>query len=190
MKIVIIGNSGSGKTWLATRLAVLASVPIVHLDELFWLPGGFDERRSDGEIASLTAQSRTMPGWVVEGVFGELAAPFLEDAQALIWLNIEWPVCRQRLLARGSESKAHMGRAQSEAGLARLLEWASAYPLRGDTRSYEGHLSLFQRFPMHRLYLQSEEEAADLTNFATQAGVAEALQRAAVGAVKCPSPKS
>lgn len=135
MKIVIIGNSGSGKTWLATRLAALASVPVIHLDELFWRPGGFDEKRSAEELASLIKRKRIMASWVVEGVFGELATPFLEDAQALIWLNPGWPVCRQRLLARGSESKAHMGRAQSEAGLARLLEWASAYSSRDDTRS-------------------------------------------------------
>ncbi|WP_411879143.1 AAA family ATPase [Polaromonas sp. YR568] len=177
MKIVIIGNSGSGKTWLATRLAALASVSVVHLDELFWLPGGFDKKRPDEEAASLIAQSRNTPGWVVEGVFGELAAPFLEDAQALVWLNPDWAVCRQRLLARGSESKAHMERAQSDTGLARLLEWASAYPSRGDSRSYAGHLSLFQHFQGHKLCLQREEDAAGLVNFALQAGVLEALQR-------------
>jgi adenylate kinase family enzyme len=187
MKIVIIGNSGSGKTWLATRLAALSPVPVIHLDELCWLPGGFDQKRPEQEIASLIAQSRTMPGWVVEGVFGELAAPFLEDAQALIWLNPGWPLCRQRLLDRGSESKAHSGRVQSEAGLAKLLEWASAYPSRGDARSYEGHLSLFQHFPLHRLCLQGEGDAAGLVKVAIQAGVPVALQRATAGAAQMPT---
>lgn len=183
VKIVIIGNSGSGKTCLATKLAALASVPVVHLDELFWLPGGFDEKRPDEEIASLIEQRRTMQGWVVEGVFGELAVPFLKDAQALIWFNLEWTVCRQRLLVRGSESKAHMERARSDGGLARLLEWASAYSSRGDTRSYERHLSLFQHFQGQRLCLTREEDAASLANYAMQAGVSGALQRAATGSV-------
>ncbi|MBW8722058.1 MAG: hypothetical protein JF626_09385 [Polaromonas sp.] len=188
MKIVIIGNSGSGKTWLATRLASLAPLTVIHLDELFWLPGGFDRKRSAEELASLITQKRIMPSWVVEGVFGELATPFLEDAQALIWLNPGWPVCRRRLPARGSESKAHMGRAQSEAGLARLLEWAPAYSSRDDTRSYKGHLSLFQQFPRHRLCLQTEEDAVSLVDLAMQAGVSEALQRAATDTAECPSP--
>jgi hypothetical protein len=32
MKTVILGNSGSGKTWLAERLSKFHSVPVVHLD--------------------------------------------------------------------------------------------------------------------------------------------------------------
>ena len=186
MKIVIIGNSGSGKTWLATRLAASVPVPVVHLDELFWMPGGFDQKRPEEEITTLVAQSRTMPGWVVEGVFGELDAPFLEDAQTLIWLNPGWSVCRQRLLARGSESKACGERTQSEAGLANLLEWASAYSSRGDARSYEGHLSLFQHFRMQRLCLQNAEDASGLVDWVAQFGVSEALQRMAAGAAECP----
>lgn len=49
MKIVIIGNSGSGKTWLAKKLAT-NTTEIIHLDDLFWLPGGFDRKRSKEEV--------------------------------------------------------------------------------------------------------------------------------------------
>jgi ATP-dependent protease Clp ATPase subunit len=38
MKTVIVGNSGSGKTWLAAKLAATTEVPVVHLDELFESP--------------------------------------------------------------------------------------------------------------------------------------------------------
>ena len=84
MKTVILGNSGSGKTWLAERLASGASVPLVHLDEIFWQPGGFDRKRLATETRSLIETARAAPGWVVEGVFGELAAPFLNDASAVV----------------------------------------------------------------------------------------------------------
>jgi adenylate kinase family enzyme len=162
MKTVIIGNSGSGKTWLATRLAASGSVPVVHLDALFWQPGGFDRKRSPPEIATLVERAREAPGWVVEGVFGELAAPFLEDADALLWLDLEWALCDARLRRRGSESKAHMDRAQSEAGLAKLLEWASAYGSRGDARSFAGHRALFERFGGLKARLQGEAEVSAL----------------------------
>jgi len=36
MKAIIIGNSGSGKTWLAAQLAVHCGAPVAHLDEIFW----------------------------------------------------------------------------------------------------------------------------------------------------------
>ena len=44
MKAIIIGNSGSGKTWLATQLAVHSSAPVVHLDEVL-APGVETQRR-------------------------------------------------------------------------------------------------------------------------------------------------
>ena len=45
MRTVIFGNSGSGKSWLARRLGEKRSTPVVHLDEIFWLPGGFNAKR-------------------------------------------------------------------------------------------------------------------------------------------------
>ena len=125
MKTVILGNSGSGKTSLAQRLAEVESVPVVHLDEIFWETGGFDKKRAPEEVFRMIEEVRVSSEWVVEGVFGELAEPFLEDADRLVWLDIEWSVCRARLEQRGSESKVHMDREQSETGLARLIEWAS-----------------------------------------------------------------
>ena len=158
MKIIIIGNSGSGKTWLATRLAVRGSATVVHLDHLFWEPDGFDKKRANDEIATLIEASKCAPAWIVEGVFGELAEQYMADADALIWLDLDWSVCRRRLESRGSESKAHMDRAQSEAGLKQLIEWAAAYQTRSDQRSFQGHLELFERFRLDRIQLRDEGE--------------------------------
>jgi adenylate kinase family enzyme len=159
MKAVIIGNSGSGKTSLANRLATHGEVSVIHLDELFWQPGGFDTKREAAEVASLIASARETSGWVVEGVFGELAAPFLPDAQILIWLDLDWAICEQRLRLRGSKSKAHMARPQSEAGLAKLLEWASTYQSRDDARSFSGHLALFNAFKGRKARIDTEAGA-------------------------------
>jgi adenylate kinase family enzyme len=79
-RIVIIGNSGSGKTFLARKISASSGIPVVHLDDLFWLPGGFNEKRPvetvDAEIASRAQDGE----WIVEGVFGDLAEKFLHRA--------------------------------------------------------------------------------------------------------------
>ena len=89
MKIVIIGNSGSGKTWLAKRLGIILSAPVVHLDDLFWEPGGFDKQRNIDQIELLIQQHKNEAAWIAEGVFGELAEHYLEDAMFLLWLDID-----------------------------------------------------------------------------------------------------
>ena len=38
-RILIIGCSGSGKSTLARQLAERLSLPLTHLDRLFWLEG-------------------------------------------------------------------------------------------------------------------------------------------------------
>lgn len=44
-RILILGNSGSGKTWLAQTLAHRLQSNAIELDTLHWLPGGFQQRR-------------------------------------------------------------------------------------------------------------------------------------------------
>jgi adenylate kinase family enzyme len=73
MKAIIIGNAGSGKTWLAKRLAEGIDTPTVHLDEFFWELGWFDVKRAQEEVDRLIEESKRTAAWVVEGVFGELA---------------------------------------------------------------------------------------------------------------------
>jgi shikimate kinase len=158
MKTVITGNSGSGKTWLARQLSQKHAVPLVHLDELFWMPGGFDKKRPDSERGLLIEVARSQAAWIVEGVFGQLASQFLEDAGMLIWLDVDWPTCERRLHARGSESKSHMSRSQSSSGLAKLLAWASTYDSRDDAMSRRGHKALFDCFSRRKVYLPTEEE--------------------------------
>ena len=69
MRTVIVGNSGSGKSWLAKRLGERTFAQVIHLDEIFWLPGGFNEKRSSSEVQNLVDSRKVDPDWIVEGVF-------------------------------------------------------------------------------------------------------------------------
>ena len=126
MRTVIIGNSGSGKTWLSRRLGSQFGVPVVHLHEICWLSGGFDAKREPAVVTEIISRETAAVKWIAEGVYGDLASEFLPAAQTLIWLDLRWPICKLRLGARGSESKSHMNHAQTKDGLKALIEWAEA----------------------------------------------------------------
>ena len=166
--MIIIGNSGSGKTWLATRLAATVSATVVNLDGIFWEPGAFDNKRSHEEIELLIQQSKEEKSWIVEGVFGELAERYLDVAEFLVWLDIDWHVCKRRLEERGSESKKHIGREQSKQGLQNLIEWASEYCDRQDLRSAKGHKALFEEFSGNKAHLRSETDVKRFLDNAQQ----------------------
>ena len=177
MKVVIIGNSGSGKTWLATRLAACGSATVIHLDNLFWEPGGFDRKRSKDDVLALIETSKLTPSWVVEGIFGELAELYFPEAEVLIWLDLDWPSCK----ARVEQRETNMAVSQSQAGLAKLLDWAAAYTTRSDKRSFAGHRDIFARFTGLRIRLHSEEASNAFINDAQQTAPTDAFKRAAEG---------
>jgi adenylate kinase family enzyme len=167
MRTVVIGNSGSGKSWLARRLGERTSTQTIHLDDIFWLPGGFNEKRSPSEVQNLVDSKKVAMDWIVEGVFGDLASQFLSSAQNLIWLDFPWNVCKQRLEARGSESKAYMGRVQSEQGSRELIQWAEGYYFRSGSCSRPTHLGIFESFTGKRILLSTEEQVQEFLNVAT-----------------------
>lgn len=164
MRSVIIGNSGSGKTWLAQRLAEKQAADVTHLDDIFWMPGGFDIKREDGEVSQLIESARRSKNWIAEGVFGNLASRFLIDADVLLWLDIPWQLCKLRLETRGSESKAHMGRVQSDQGLRALLQWAGDYYSRTNSCSLAGHSEIFNSFQGVRYRFTTESEVLGFLN--------------------------
>lgn len=176
MKVIIIGNSGSGKTWLAKQLCSALDASIVHLDDLFWEPEGFDKKRSLETIELLIGEIKDSPSWIVEGIFGDLAAYYLDTAELLVWLDIDWPVCKKRLLQRGSESKRHLNREQSEKGLEKLIQWASQYYDRNDLRSHLGHNKMFAKFPRKKIHLQSE---ADVNTFVANFNKLDRIEKGA-----------
>jgi len=168
MRTIIIGNSGSGKTWLASRLSDASGGSVVHLDDLFWEPGGFDKKRPQETVALMIKEAKAKDSWIAEGVFGELAEQFFDWAHVLIWLDVDWPTCHARLLKRGSESKKHMGRVESEEGLKNLVEWASKYYERTSTRSFLGHERLLEIFSGQKVRLRSEEEVLRMAEMPNQ----------------------
>ena len=156
MRTVIVGNSGSGKSWLAQRIGEITSIHVIHLDEIFWLPSGFNEKRSPSEVLKLINARKIEKNWIVEGVFGDLANLFLSSAQTLIWLDFPWPVCKKRLEVRGSESKLHMGRMQSEHGTRELIQWAEEYYSRSGACSNAAHHGLFESFTGQKFRFTTE----------------------------------
>jgi adenylate kinase family enzyme len=146
-RIVIIGNGGSGKSYLAKAMGSTSGIPVVHLDQLFWVPGGFNQKRPPEIVHAEIAALKKEEEWIVEGVFGELAERFLDHADQLVWLDLSWVVCRDSLIARGSESFKQLDPIKAEENFRNLLTWAENYWTRKDPRSHFGHQKLFNGFP-------------------------------------------
>jgi adenylate kinase family enzyme len=65
-RVFIMGNGGSGKTWLAQQLAQRLRYPVFHLDVFHWLPNVDGERPRD-ERNRLVAEAAGCNSWIMEG---------------------------------------------------------------------------------------------------------------------------
>jgi adenylate kinase family enzyme len=100
-RIVILGNAGSGKSTLARGLGKRLSLPVTHLDVLFWRPGwvepdneGFRER---------VAASVAGDAWISEGNYATRTFDLrIPRADTVIWLNTPRLTCAWRILWRST----------------------------------------------------------------------------------------
>jgi len=65
-KIIILGNNGSGKSWLAKQLAAATGLPLIHLDAEFWRPNW--EMPSKEEWLARNLEFIAAEEWIIEGM--------------------------------------------------------------------------------------------------------------------------
>jgi adenylate kinase family enzyme len=163
-RIIIIGNSGSGKTHLALKLSDHFGYPLIQLDRLFWEPGGFKIQRPKEMVCAEISHLCQNKNWIVEGVFGELAKEFIPNADFLVWLDLDWETCSQSLHRRGSESSKQLDPTSAEENFQKLLKWTEEYWQRDGLRSHQGHKLLFEQFSTGKTRLDSRKAADDFAD--------------------------
>lgn len=89
-KIIIIGNSGSGKTFLAKEISSALSIPIIHLDDFFWTDKTCSQKRPKDQVLNKLAEYSQKDQWIIEGIFGDLIKIPLLKAETLIFLDMDW----------------------------------------------------------------------------------------------------
>ncbi|SDN73805.1 NB-ARC domain-containing protein [Ensifer sp. YR511] len=151
-RIFIMGNGGSGKTWLATQLTHRLQHAAHHLDAFHWMPNFAGERPRE-ERDRLVARAMDESSWVMEGIYGSIIRQVLPRVTTLIWLDISDEECISNLLQRGQADGG------TEEQFEELLEYTRGYRLRKNhLNSFEAHERFFEVHPLHKLKLCSRSE--------------------------------
>ena len=157
-RILIIGNSGSGKTWTGKTLSRLYNIPIFHMDQIWWEPGNFNHVRSveiiEKDIENIICQKE----WILEGVFGmmaEKAAPF---ATHLLWLDLTWQDCKTNIMARGPQFSQSSTIEEQDIALENLIEWASTHDSRDDKNSKKFFKNIFNEFSYKKVRVHNRSQ--------------------------------
>ncbi|MGH8376260.1 MAG: adenylate kinase, partial [Pseudomonas sp.] len=69
-RTLIIGNSGSGKSWMAQRLTEQLRVPWTDLDRIHWLSDEHSIPRPRAEALAMARIAAEQERWGIEGGYG------------------------------------------------------------------------------------------------------------------------
>jgi adenylate kinase family enzyme len=97
-RILIVGNSGGGKSTLARRLGERLSLPVIHLDVIFWKPGWVEI--GDDVFRVEVERALQAPAWVCDGNFAGTWDLRMPLADTIVWLDQPRLLCLFRAVMR------------------------------------------------------------------------------------------
>lgn len=132
MKIHIIGASGSGKTYLAKKLASKYGISINSLDDLLWDNSHgsyYNVKRNAEERNAMLEQILQSDDWIIEGVQHSWCDKCFESADIIYMLNMPRFLCRLRIIRRFIKRKLSRNDRNNETlkSLVDLLKWTKKF---------------------------------------------------------------
>jgi adenylate kinase family enzyme len=97
-RVLVVGNSGSGKSTVAARLAVLLDVPHIEMDALHHGPHWTEV--PDEVMRARVADAVRGDGWVADGNYSRVRDLIWPRAELLVWLDPPLHVILRRLARR------------------------------------------------------------------------------------------
>jgi adenylate kinase family enzyme len=97
-RVLVMGNSGSGKSTFARALGATTGLPVTHIDQIFWLPGWVQAPTSEyvARLDAVLACER----WIIDGTNPSTFDRRMPRADTIIWLKRSRIACCRRIAWR------------------------------------------------------------------------------------------
>lgn len=132
-RVLIIGSGGSGKSYLARELGPRLSLPVVHLDPLFWKPGWVETPEPQWRAIQQVLVRR--PAWIIDGNHASTLDLRLPAADTVIFLDMPRWLCLTRVVKRSLRHRRRDRIDRAEGCRERLnwsfLKWVWTFPKDG-----------------------------------------------------------
>ena len=146
-KLIIFGNSASGKSTLAKYLSNKENLAHLDLDTLAWLDCLPPQRTPLNEckikIDSFIMQHNA---WVIEGCYSDLLALVASAANEVIFINLDIEACVENAKQRPWEAHKYASKTAQDKNLAMLINWIRDYKTRVDEFSFHAHQKFYENF--------------------------------------------
>lgn len=145
MRVLILGNSGSGKSTMAKSLAREHGLALLDLDTITWEAVGVRRSFVDS-VAALLEFIDGHETWVIEGCYGSLIERGLPHCTELVFLDPGVEACVANNERRPWEPHKYASKEEQDANLEFLQQWVREYYTRDDEYSHRKHTAVYEGF--------------------------------------------
>jgi len=153
-KILILGNSSSGKSTLAKELSLQNNLAHLDLDTIAWDKGTVTQRAniedSEKQLHKFINENKS---WVIEGCYTDLLKLVEEYASKIIFLNLDVSQCINNANKRPWEPHKYKSKEDQDKNLDILINWIKDYYARDDVFSYKQHMEFYEKFEGEKIIL-------------------------------------
>ena len=127
-RILVIGCPGAGKTYFSKALAKKLSLPIVHMDNLYW-------REDKTSISTDELKAKLQPylekeEWIIDGNYHKALEMRLPYATDVFVLDLPRTECIQGILDRIDQPRDDIPWIEREDDATELIAWTADYGFR------------------------------------------------------------
>ena len=103
-KVIVLGNNGSGKSYLSKKLAEITGLPLIHLDLLYWKENWTHPSRE--EWAEIQRKLVANQQWIIDGMHVSTLEIRFREADAVFFLDIDLKTCLDAIKEREEEKRS------------------------------------------------------------------------------------
>ena len=97
-RVLVLGCPGSGKSMAARQLSAVTGLPVIHLDQHYWLPGW--RRPDSASWTKIVGDLADQSAWIMDGNYSGSLEQRLARADTLIHLDYPTWLCLWRAMYR------------------------------------------------------------------------------------------
>ena len=140
-RILVIGCPGAGKTYFSKKLGEIISLPIIHMDNLYW-------HKDKTSITDQELNEKLLPylekdNWIIDGNYHQTLELRLKYATDVYFLKMPRDECIEGILERIDEPRDDIPWIETKKDAVELISWTIDY----EKRTQKAEENLLKKYP-------------------------------------------